>query len=151
LRRFTLTEYKKYRKKGLKLYKGKKYAQAIRFCDKKIKIDPNWAGGHYLKGLCFVSLKKYSEAIFLFDKYLDIATKKGCPIVVRTQYSKGWALYQLGNYNEALSCYNKALYGLTMGDSVTSLKEMSDAMRIVLTEKIRALRKLVEKEIEILG
>jgi len=149
-------EHKKIHDKCQKLLKEKKYEQVIRFCDKKINIEPDWDGTlYYHKGIALIKLKKHSEAIFWLDKSLDWSNKRGCPTAIFSLYSKGRALYHLSNYNEALCCYNKALDYLTVGEPLKSFKKLSDAMlypiNFLLTEKILVLKKLVKREIEILG
>jgi len=144
-------EHKKIFDKCQKLLKEKKYEQVIRFCDKKINIEPKWDGTlYYNKGVALIKLKKHSEAIFWLDKSLDWSTKRGCPIAIFSLYSKGRALYHLSNYNEALFCYNKALDYLTVGQPLKSFKKLSDAMlypiNLLLTEKILILKKLIKKE-----
>jgi len=150
LRRITLTDYEKMIENGLKLHKEKKYAQEIRWYNKIIKIQPNWAGAYYRKGISFLKLLKYSEAVFWFDKSLDVSNTRSCPIAVGTLFSKGRALSHLSNYNEALFCYDKALDHLTVGEPLKSFKKLSDAMlypiNLLLTEKILILKKLVKKK-----
>ncbi len=147
MRRITLTDYEKMIEKGLKLHKKKNYAQEIRWYDKIIKIQPNWAGAYYRKGISLLKLLKYSEAVFWFDKSLDVSNTRSCPIAVGTLYSKGRALSHLSRYSDALFCYDKALVGLTMGHPLMCLNTgMTDSINFILTEKIRVLKKLVKKE-----
>ena len=152
MRRITLTDYEKMVANGVKLHKKKKYAQEITLYNKIIKIQPNWTAAYYRKGLVFLKLIKYSKAVFWFDKSLDVSTNRSCPIAVGTLYSKGRALSHLGHYSEALFCYDKALEGLTIGNPMRSLNTgIINSVNFVLTEKIRVLKKLVKREIEILG
>jgi len=146
MRRITLTDYEKMIENGLKLHKEKKYAQEIRWYNKIIKIQPNWAGAYYRKGISFLKLLKYSEAVFWFDKSLDVSNTLSCPIAVGTLYSKGRALSHLSRYSDALFCYDKALDGLTIGHSTKGLHlETIDSINFILTEKIRVLKKLEKK------
>jgi len=147
LKRITLTDYEKMIAKGLKLHKKKKYGQEISWYNKIIKIQPNWTAAYYRKGLVFLKLLKYTEAVFWLDKSLDVSKTRGCPIAVDTLYSKGRALSRLSRYNDALFCYDKALVGLTMGHPLMCLNTgMTDSINFILTEKIRVLKKLVKKE-----
>jgi len=147
MRRITLTDYEKMIEKGLKLHKEKNYAREIRWYDKIIKIQPNWATVYYRKGLVFLKQLKYSEAVYWFDKSLDVSNTRGCPIAVDTLYSKGRTLSHLDRYSDALFCYDKALDGLTLGHPTKGLLPGTiDSINFILTEKIRVLHKLVKKE-----
>ena len=147
MRRITLTDYEKMVANGVKLHKKKKYAQEITLYNKIIKIQPNWTAAYYRKGLVFLKLIKYSEAVFWFDKSLDVSTNRSCPIAVGTLYSKGRALSHLDHYNEALFCYDRALDGLTIGNPTSGFKPGTiDSINFILTEKVRVLQKLVKKE-----
>jgi len=147
MRRITLTDYEKMIERGLKLHKKKNYAQEIHWYNKIIKIQPNWAGAYYRKGISLLKLLKYSEAVFWFDKSLDVSNTRSCPIAVGTLYSKGRALSHLSRYSDALFCFDKALDGLTIGHSTKGLHpETIDSINFILTEKVRVLKKLEKKE-----
>jgi len=147
LRRITPTDYDIMIENGLKMHKKKNYAQEIRWYNKIIKIQPNWPHVYYRKGLVFLKLLKYSDAVYWFDKSLDVSSTRGCPIAVGTLFSKGRTLSHLGRYNEALFCYDKALDGLTMGNSMRRFNTgMIDSINFILIEKIRVLQKLVKTE-----
>ncbi len=148
MRRITRTDYKKMIEKGLKLHKKKNYAQEILLYNKIIHIQPNWVYAYYRKGLVFLKLLKYSNAVYWFDKSLDVSSTRGCPIAVGTLYSKGRTLSHLGRYDEALFCYDKALDGLSMGNSMRRFNTgMIDSINFILIDKIRVLQKLVKKEV----
>ncbi len=147
MRRITLTDYEKMIEKGLKLHKKKNYEQEILWYNKIIKIQPNWATVYYRKGLVFLKLLKYSEAVFWFDKSLDVSNTRGCPIAVGTLYSKGRTLSHLSRYSDALFCYDKALDGLMIGHPTKGLLPGTiDCINFILTEKVRVLQKLKKKE-----
>ena len=147
MRRITLTDYEKMIEKGLKLHKKKNYEQEIQCYNKIIKIQPNWAGAYYRKGIALLKILKFSDAVFWFDKSLGVSKTRSCPIAVGTLYSKGRALSHLGRYGDALFCYDKALDGLTIGHPTKRfLSGTIDSINFILTEKIRVLTKLEKTE-----
>ena len=148
MRRITLTDYEKMIERGLKLHKKKNYAQEILWYNKIIKIQPNWSDAYFRKGRAFLKLLKYSEAVFWFDKSLDVSKTRGCPIAVSTLYCKGRALSHLSRYSDALFCYDKALNALTIGDPMKGLHTGTiDSINFILEEKIHVLQKLEKKEV----
>jgi tetratricopeptide (TPR) repeat protein len=56
------------------------------------------------KGLSFVSMLKWREALKCYDEVIEID-----PLNERAWYNKGYAFERLEKWHEAIECYNKAL------------------------------------------
>ena len=125
--------------KGLALYRQGKYDEAIQCYDRAIEIDPQYALAWSNKGVALDDQGKYDEAIQCYDHVIEIdpqdtdswnlklniiAGRKGkigdaltlCnkALEMNPESStlldyKGEILYCLGDYEEALTYYNKAL------------------------------------------
>ena len=58
--------------KGLALHNLGKYDEAIKYCDKAIEINPNFAWAWINKGNALFELGKYDEAVKCYDKAIEI-------------------------------------------------------------------------------
>ena len=58
--------------KGSSLINLGRYAEALPYFDKALKIDPNFKDAWNDKGLCLINLERYEEAIVCYDKALKI-------------------------------------------------------------------------------
>jgi hypothetical protein len=58
--------------KGTSLLESAEYAEAIKYYDKVIAVNPNYAKGWFYKGAALAGLDKHEEAIECFDKALEI-------------------------------------------------------------------------------
>jgi tetratricopeptide (TPR) repeat protein len=80
----------------------KKYDEAMKLCDKALKIDENWENT-FKKGTILMQMKKYDEAMKWIDtslKYQEMPTTMG---------TKGMLFYFLEEYTEAMKWCDKAL------------------------------------------
>ena len=81
-----------------------KYEEAIKCCDKAIKLDKKWKSPWNDKGVCFYYLDKNEEAIKYYDKAISLDKKWPTPCG-----NKAVTLYKLEKYHEALICCKKAI------------------------------------------
>ncbi len=72
--------------------------------NKSLEIDTNDIDALNSKGVAFVILGNYNEAIGYYDRALEIN-----PNDIDALYNKGVALNELGKYNEAIQYFNKVL------------------------------------------
>ena len=80
----------------------KKYDEAMKLCDKALKIDENWENT-LKKGTILMQMKKYDEAMKWIDtslKYQEMPTTMG---------NKGMLFYLLEDYVEAMKWCDKGL------------------------------------------
>ena len=56
------------------------------------------------KGLSLISIDKYDEALYCFDKFLSLNLEDD-----GVMWGKGFSLEQFGNTKEALKYYNETL------------------------------------------
>lgn len=108
-----------------KQYFADNYQKCIDLCDEVLASEPLLYLPLCFKALCLTRLRKYEEAIIWFDKALQtelpleitpleqkyekderVNTKPDFEIVIA---NKGFCLIQLGKYEEAITCLNKAL------------------------------------------
>ena len=108
-----------------KQYFAHNYQKCIDICDEALASEPLLYVPLCFKALCLVRLEKYEEAIIWFDKALQtelpleitpleqkyekatlVYTKPDFEIVIG---NKGFCLLQLEKYEEAITCFNKAL------------------------------------------
>jgi tetratricopeptide (TPR) repeat protein len=97
------------------------HEEAIQCYDKALELDSNHAIAWNNKGFALAKLGKYNEAIQCYDKTLELDSNhaiawnnKGFALgyptaIARAWNNKGLALENLGNHEEALQCYDKAL------------------------------------------
>ncbi|KAF5431337.1 Tetratricopeptide (TPR) repeat [Candidatus Methanophagaceae archaeon] len=90
--------------KGNELFSSQGYMEAIKYYDKAISIDPNYALIRRNKGLALYLLGKNDEAIECFDTAIAIDPNYADALI-----HKGNALYKLGKNDEAIKCFDKAI------------------------------------------
>jgi tetratricopeptide (TPR) repeat protein len=78
--------------------------EGIKYLDKALKINPQYAAALNAKGMGLDWLGRYEEAIRCFDRALEIN-----PQFAWCWKQKGYTLDKLGKNEEAIKCYNKAL------------------------------------------
>jgi tetratricopeptide (TPR) repeat protein len=83
-----------------------KYEEAIKYYDKAIEIDPNYAGAWYGKGSALQKLKQYKEAIECSAKAIELNPND--PNFPYPWIVKGDSLRTIGDYSEAEHCFKKA-------------------------------------------
>ncbi len=110
--------------KGYLLYVLERFDEAITYVDKSLEKDPNNSYVYLLKGRILNSLGRYEEAIECYNRFIDKKMKPDAWVneemsqaamtlnEVWSDYAltlKGNTLSSLARYEEAISCYNKAL------------------------------------------
>lgn len=141
-----------------------KYEDAIFYCDKALKIDPNHLYALNNKAFALFNLGRYEEAISYYDKvlkmnpnHLDALAFKGLALFLLGKYdeaisyydrvleinpsdvfalkSKGLALFFLGRYKEAISYYDEALKINPSDVDASFLKDAALATKIRITDR----------------
>ncbi|MFH1170402.1 MAG: tetratricopeptide repeat protein [Candidatus Vogelbacteria bacterium] len=108
-----------------KQYFAHNYQKCIDICDEALASEPLLYVPLCFKALCLVRLEKYEEAIIWFDKALQTELpleitpleqkyEKATPVYTKPDLeivigNKGFCLLQLEKYEEAITCFNKAL------------------------------------------
>jgi tetratricopeptide (TPR) repeat protein len=88
---------------GQSHYRAMHYNEALSAYDQAIRLDPNFAGGYYNKGLALKALMRYEEALAAFDQAIRLA-----PNVPQAYHDKGTVLDTLGRPAEARQAYDMA-------------------------------------------
>lgn len=99
------------------LYYYHDYERALAALEKFDALTPGFSDApvgediHFLKGLCYMQMKKYSEAIEKFDIYINETTKSHGEdwVDLYTYVYKGICLHRLGMFNEAVADYDKTI------------------------------------------
>ena len=91
-------------KSGETLYAEGDHANAIRYYNEVLAIEPNNTAAIYDKGLALDVLGKHEDAIIHYDMLLSIQ-----PDNINALVNKGGALADLGNYQEAIKYFDKVL------------------------------------------
>ena len=99
------------------LYYYRDYKRALKYLTIYDSLTPNFSDFpmgeslFYLKGLAYMQLEKYDEAVIEFDKYIDeITVKNGIDWVeCSTFYYKGISLLKIGKNKEALKSFDQAI------------------------------------------
>jgi tetratricopeptide (TPR) repeat protein len=86
------------------LYNTGRYGEAINYCDKALKLNPNYLKAWHGKGVALAKLRKYEEAITCYDKAIELD-----PNNAYIWLGKGSALCDLDKYEEGITCYDKAI------------------------------------------
>ena len=89
--------------KGNILNQQDKYEEALKACNKAIKIEPENVCAWLVKGQSFTYLKKYDEALKAFNKASEIEPENNSFRIL-----KGLILTLWKKYEEALKVFNKA-------------------------------------------
>ena len=99
---------KYYYDKASAKFRNKKYLEAIKYYDKALEINPNFASAWNDKGVSLSRLGKYSQSIFCFDRALNINSDH-----VLALLNKALNIYSNitdnQRYGECLRCYNRLL------------------------------------------
>lgn len=84
------------------------YTQAVAQYDRVIEVRPDFYEVWYERGLALEKCGRYTEAIASFDRAISLLPKSDA--AVQIWYERGNALqYGLGNYLEAIACYDRVL------------------------------------------
>lgn len=101
--KITVKDAKYYNNKGVDFDKSKKYEEALKYYDKAININPEYANAYYNKGLVYLyDQGKYEEAIKCFDKVIQLRPKD-----TEACFNKMYSLFHLKKYKEAIKWYGK--------------------------------------------
>ncbi|MEQ8172082.1 MAG: tetratricopeptide repeat protein, partial [Candidatus Eremiobacterota bacterium] len=99
-----ITETAEYIKKGIDLYKEKKFREAIAYYDDMIKLHPKDSELLIYKGAALAAINHYSEALTCYDKALELNPHSG-----KTWHYRGLALMQLNKTGEGIKSLQKAI------------------------------------------
>jgi tetratricopeptide (TPR) repeat protein len=91
-------------KSGETLYAEGDLANAIRYYNEVLAIEPNNTGAIYDKGLALDVLGKHEDAIIHYDMLLSVQ-----PDNINALVNKGAALADMGNYQEAITYFDRVL------------------------------------------
>ncbi|MGG9970258.1 tetratricopeptide repeat protein [Ferruginibacter sp. SUN002] len=108
------------------LYKKKDYESAIKMCSKIIKRNKKLQEAYYYRGFCFWEQNKLSDALFDFEKILDMHMAAGgfrFELSSELAELNEEARYQIP-YNDAL--YQKAQVEYEMGNLRNAYKDFQD-------------------------
>jgi tetratricopeptide (TPR) repeat protein len=89
---------------ALVLYRGERYAEAVRGCEEALNLRPEFVVAHRLAGLALMQLGRYREAVAAFDRYAE----KGVP-VADVFRARAHAHAELGDAAAAVRDYSRAL------------------------------------------
>src|ERR671910_696266 len=78
--------------------------EKVKSVDKNNGPKPYWLDIWFDKGEALTNLKKFDDAIALYNKLISLDPNWANP-----WNSKGWALYKIGKFDEALSSFDKAI------------------------------------------
>jgi len=93
---------------GLAAVTTDEFEQAIACYDRTLKLRPDFYEGWYERGLALESWGDYAQAIVSYDQALRLCSRKS--VIVEIWQSRGNALqYGLGDYPEAIACYDRIL------------------------------------------
>jgi tetratricopeptide (TPR) repeat protein len=91
--------------KGDYLYRSKDYANAVKACERALKLRPQDAGAEGIRAQALLHLKDFAAAERAFTRYLELGGKPDPDIYV----GRGQASVQLGKYAAAVRDYSLAL------------------------------------------
>lgn len=97
---------------GVELFNASKYSQAMQLFSKsgEMMFYPDIAAQSlYWEGECCYMLKRYGEAVKLFDEFIESNAGKKSPYYSKGYYSKGYCYFKLKEYGKALSSFKKML------------------------------------------
>jgi tetratricopeptide (TPR) repeat protein len=78
--------------------------EQVKSLNKNTGPKPYWLNIWFDKGDALTKLKKFNEAISLYDKLISLD-----PTWANPWNSKGWALYKTGKFEEALTSFDKTI------------------------------------------
>uniref|UniRef100_A0AC35UA66 RING-type E3 ubiquitin transferase n=1 Tax=Rhabditophanes sp. KR3021 TaxID=114890 RepID=A0AC35UA66_9BILA len=93
-----------YKAKGNRLFQEAKYELALGFYTKAIIQDPSVSIFYSNRALCYLHLKQWEKSAEDARKCLEVEKKN-----VKARVILGKALLQLGEYDEAIKSFNRAL------------------------------------------
>jgi len=99
-----ITETAAYIKKGIDLYKERKFREAITYYDEMLKLHPKDSELLIYKGAALSAINHYSEALTCYDKALELNPDSG-----KTWHYRGLALMQLNKTDEGIKSLQKAI------------------------------------------
>jgi tetratricopeptide (TPR) repeat protein len=85
------------------LYTEGKYEEAINHFKLSLESEEDRTSAMNYIGCCYINLERYDEAIRVFDELIK------CRLWERPLLNKGRVYLKLGNFSEALACFNRAL------------------------------------------
>lgn len=87
------------------LYRGQQeYEKSIEYCQKAMKISPNYGESYNTVGYTLAALERFDEAKDAFEKYIELA-----PNLANSYDSYASLLLAMGDYDESINQYQKAL------------------------------------------
>jgi len=116
---------------ALKLLEAESYTEALATANIVLRLDPNLAYAHNVKGLSLYHLKHYAEALTSLNRVITLN-----PNDTTARFGLGLTLVQLKRYTEALSAFEQvtridaeyATIWCKMGDILTELKRYEEAL-----------------------
>ncbi len=108
---------KLYRIKGVKNYSKGNYDEAIKYYDKAIASDSNYAKAYFYKALVYNKQKKDTEFINILDESIKVAKEqddtetleKANKVGKNHYYNKGVKAKKATNYKQALESFKKSV------------------------------------------
>ena len=89
------------------------------------RLQSSYPDAYVNWGAMMLVQERWEDAIVKFDKAIDDPTYREAG---RARHNKGWALYQLGRYDEARECYQKVIRVTPMFcPSIHNLGEVAEA------------------------
>ncbi len=105
---------------GDRLLAEKKWTKAIKAFNTSIAFDSTWAWSYEGLGVAFANTKKYKQAIKYYQKAITLYKTKKETINLGPIFERiGFAYYNLGNNDKALSVFRKA-------ESLTSVSDFTN-------------------------
>jgi tetratricopeptide (TPR) repeat protein len=101
-------------------FEKKKYKSAMRYVDKGLYIDKNFAPLLNMKGLIYEIQKEYYEAIKYFNKARSVLTKDDVFYLINI----GRVYIKMGKKNKALDILEKALATAVAGNTKALIRKM---------------------------
>lgn len=140
---------KKYISVGLVRIESHNYEDALRAFDGAIEIDPSDATAWLGKGVALQNLGKYEEAVWTYNKAIEIFPESLSETNANAWLGKGFSLQNLGMYGEAIWAYDK---GIEIFPDFLSLPEEKVAIESFTKNLIVCMNKLTysDKSIKIL-
>ena len=84
--------------------RGRQFRSAIGLCDEAIRLDPNNAAAHAVRGMAFIGIGGDREADRSFDRAIALSPKDS-----RFHEWRGFILAEAGRYDEAVRSYDRAI------------------------------------------
>ena len=94
--------------KGMVFYQKSNPKEAIKYFHKSLEIKSINADALNHKGLCYIDIGEYDNAMEQFNKVIEIDIKLKS-MDEKLWYNKGIAFYNLFKYAEAMECFDKSI------------------------------------------